>query len=245
MNPFFKLFKIEDPFLEFDRNVEKYGFSHGCTTLVHGLGLNIKADLKKFPQQGAVLVYSNHPTGLDPFILGSVLGRDDYIFLGDEYQAKKGKNIAKHIASTVSTSFWKDFFRRRPTNWPGYLNMRKTVPVVDKIKAKEINNLAITSLTKNLKDGHLSVVFPSGGEYEFLPWKLGLAKIISEARKENIKYVLYRIHFKRFSELKLIGHFLSGRKFYSNLEIVGYSVNLPKFFYETDSKTQMHILKSL
>ena len=93
MNPLFKLFKIEDPFLEFDQNVKKYGFSSGCTTLVRELGLNIKVDLEKFPHHGAVLVYSNHPTGLDPFILGGVLGRDDYIFLGDEYQTKKGKNV--------------------------------------------------------------------------------------------------------------------------------------------------------
>ena len=236
MNPLFKLFKIEDPFLEFDQNVKKYGFSSGCTTLVRELGLNIKVDLEKFPHHGAVLVYSNHPTGLDPFILGGVLGRDDYIFLGDEYQTKKGKNVAKHISPTVSTSFWKDFWRRRPTNWPGYLNMRKTVPVVDKETAKKINNDAIISLTRNLKNRHLSVVFPSGGEYEFLPWKQGLVKVISRAQKEGLEFILYRINFKRFSELKLICHFLFRKKIFSSLEVTGYPVK---------TSEQLNVLKYL
>lgn len=245
MNILFRLFGIENPFLDFDSNVKKLGWSRGCWKLIEDLGLNVKLNLKNFPKKGAVLIYSNHPTGLDPYILGKILARDDFIFLGDLYQSGKGEEIAKHIAATASIGFWGAFLRRRPTNWPGYINMRKNVPPFSQKKARKINRGAILDLVRNLIDGHVSVVFPSGGEYEFLPWKGGLVKVIMVALKKEKRFTLYRVRFKKFSELKLFFHFLSGKRFFSTLEIKGYPVSLKKNYLKLDEKKLTSLLKDL
>lgn len=231
--------------MDFNSDIKQFGWSEGCRKLIDKLDLEIDLKLKDFPKKGSILVYSNHPTGLDPYVLGYALGRDDYIFLGDIYQANKGNEVSKHISQTASVSFWRVIFRRRPTNWPGYINMRINVPPVSKEKARIINSKAINTLVKNLNERHLSVVFPSGGEYEFLAWKKGLAKVIDVASGKKIGFTLYRVRIKNFSEFKLILHFLSGKRFFSNLEIIGYPVAFKRNFIKNGEKKLTELLKAL
>lgn len=209
----------------FDTNVQKYGISKASKILVDNLGLTPKVELKNFPQKGPVLIYSNHPTGLDPFLLASILKRDDFLFLGDKYHTKKGKNISKHIAPTLPTEkFLLEFIKRRPTNWFGFIRMRMGNKF-NYLKAKKINSMAIKKIINNIIKGHASLVFPSGGEYEFLSWKKGLSIIVNELNRHKIKYTLYKIDIKNFSELKLIFHFLTFKKYFKNLLITGVKVD--------------------
>lgn len=209
----------------FDQNVKRIGINKASKILINNLGLIVEKNLKDFPKKGPVLIYSNHPTGLDPFILASVFDRNDFLFLGDVYHLSKGKNVSKHIAPTMPTEkFIWEFVKRRPTNWPGFIKMR----LLNKLNyknAKTTNRYAIEKIINNLENGHLSLVFPSGGEYEFLPWKKGVYKIFDELKRREIKFSLYKIDIKYLSEFKLIFHFLFFRKFFNNVLIQGKKVS--------------------
>lgn len=212
-------------FTNFDSSTKRVGIARSSQILLSNLNLKVESKMKNFPKKGAVLIYANHPTGLDPFILASVIGRDDFLFLGDIYHSSKGKNISKHIAKTVRTSFLGELIKRRPTNWPGFINMNLKFPPVNKKLAHRINEKALDQIVDNLKKGHVSLIFPSGGQYEFLPWKHGINKIWKLCQEKKLKVSLYKIKISRFSELKLMFHLLTFKKLFSNLEIDGYIVD--------------------
>lgn len=214
-----------DFYKNYNNNVKKFGITKASKILISNLLLNAIVELKNFPKKGAVLVYSNHPTGLDPFLLASALERDDFLFLGDVYHLSKGKHVAKHVAPTMPTqSFIWEFIKRRPTNWLGFIKMRSQNKF-NYQKAKVINNIAIKKIVNNLKNGHVSLIFPSGGEYEFLPWKKGVYKVFEELKKEKMKFTLYKIEIENFSEFKLILHFLSFKKLFKSVLIQGKKVS--------------------
>lgn len=211
-------------FKDFNKNVGSLGICEASKILVMNLGLKMEVRLKDFPKKGAVLAYSNHPTGIDPFILSSVVGREDFLFLGDVYHLKKGKNISKFVAPVYPTSFSPDLLKRRITNWPGFIYMRMVSPPIDKLIAKKKNKKALDKIIDNIKIGGVSLIFPSGGEYEFLAWKKGIYNIKKILDENKIKYTLYKIRIEKFSEFKLILHLLTFKKLFSNLLIFGNKV---------------------
>ena len=209
MNPFFKILGIGDAFKEFDTNVAKLGWSSGCKRLIDDLDIKVKKDkaVKAIKERGAVLIYANHPTGLDPFLLTAVLGRDDSYFWGDIYQTKKGVNVSKHIIPIAPKPFT-SIVRRPITNWPGYIYMRLITPAKSESETKKINKESIERTIEILRRGKQVIIFPSGGEYEFLPKGRGLEKIMKECKKKKIKIRLYKVDIKHFGEVRLLFHFL-------------------------------------
>jgi 1-acyl-sn-glycerol-3-phosphate acyltransferase len=217
MNPLFKLFGIDKIFSSFDEKVGTMGLADGCKWLVGNLKIDYQFQGKNFPKNGAALVYSNHPTGLDPYLLTAAIGRNDSYFWGDIYQTKKGNNISKKIISVAPRPFW-TIILRPLTNWPGYIYMRLTTPAKSKKETGRINKKALEKTIELLKNSHQVIIFPSGGEYEFLPKKKGLSIVINECKKRNIKVDVYEIKIKKFGELLLFFHFILGFKI--NAEIV-------------------------
>lgn len=211
MNPLFELFGVDKSFSVFDENVGKLGWAVGCNRLLVDLNININSKLDSLPKNEPVLLYSNHPTGLDPYLLTAVTGRVDSYFWGDIYQTKKGNNIAKYIIPVAPRPFW-TIIRRPLTNWPGYIYMRLTTPSESKKETERINKKAIEKTIDLLKDKHQVIIFPSGGEYEFLPKKKGLSKVVNECMKRNIKISIYEVKIKKFGELNLFFHFVFGSK---------------------------------
>lgn len=207
MNPLFKLLGVENSFTKFDQKVKTIGWSGGCTWLLNNLGIQYEFKNNNIWSKWPVIIYSNHPTGLDPYLLTSALRRNDCYFWGDIYHLKKGKEIAKHIIPIAPKPFW-TIVRRLLTNWPGYIYMRLTTPALSKEKTKEINRKAFEKTIELLKKGNQIIIFPSGGEYEFLSKKNGLTKVISECKRRKIKVNIYEIKIKKFGELSLFFHFV-------------------------------------
>jgi 1-acyl-sn-glycerol-3-phosphate acyltransferase len=206
MNLIYKLFGLSNSFLSFDGDVGRIGWVNGCKRLLKNLGIQYKLE-SAIPKKGPTLIYSNHPTGLDPYLLTSALERNDSYFWGDIYQSKKGKNIKDHIIEIAPRPFW-TIIRRPLTNWLGYIYMRLTTPALSKDVTKKINGEVVDKTVDLLKNGHQVIVFPSGGEYEFLPKKSGLSKVITECKKRKIKVNIYEIKIQDFGELLLMLHFV-------------------------------------
>jgi 1-acyl-sn-glycerol-3-phosphate acyltransferase len=211
MNPLFKLFGIDKSFSVFDGNVGKLGWVSACKKLTSDLQIKVNSNKIKIPSKGSVLIYSNHPTGIDPYLLTAAIGRSDSYFWGDMYQSKKGKNISSHIIVVAPQQFW-TIIKRPLTNWPGYIYMRLVVPSKSKRETKIINKKAIEKTVTLLKNGHQVIIFPSGGEYEFLPKKKGLSRVVDECKNRNIKVNIYEVKIEKFGELSLLSHFITRSK---------------------------------
>lgn len=205
-------------FKDFNKHVEILGWPSGCKWLINSLGIEYKFKKNKINKNSPVIIYSNHPTGLDPYLLTAAFGREDSYFWGDLYQSQKGKNISKHIIPIAPRPFW-TIIRRPITNWPGYIYMRLTSPVLSKEKTRKINKESFEKTLDLLKNGKQIIIFPSGGEYEFLPKKTGLTKLIDECKNRGIKAKIYEIKIKKFGELSLLFHFIFKSKIKAELQI--------------------------
>lgn len=227
MNPLFKIFGITTAFLNFNNNVKKIGWYKANARLMVELSIRVKSGLPNFKKKGGVLVYANHPTGLDPYVLMSQMGREDSYFLSDVYQTLKGEEVGAHI---LSVYYWNllDFIWKPFLAWPGFFIMRIIGGTVEKEEAKIRNEKTIKEAVLYLKQGKTVVVFPSGGERGFRPWKAGVGRIIIEANKERVDYSLYQIKIEGLSEARLLLHLISGRWFLKLLpvELLGKPVEL-------------------
>lgn len=218
MNPLFKIFKVDSIFFDFNKWVKKYDWGKGNKLLFASLGINYLAKIPKIKNGQGLIIYANHPTGLDPYLISAALGKNNVVFLGDYYQTTKGPDIAKHIVPTLCSRFWR-FIMRPPTNWPGYFYMRFKVPSVSDKEAKAFNQKSLNKLSNYLAKSWTVIVFPSGGEYEFLPPKKGLQNLISLSKMLKINFRLMKISLKGFSELGLLVHFLSGKRLYKKFPV--------------------------
>lgn len=216
MNPLFKLLGIEKFFAVFDQNTQKIGWSKACQKLINSLKIDIVSDFKNFSKKESVLIYSNHPTGLDPYLLTAAIGRDDSFFWGDIYQSRKGKNISKHIIKIAPRPLWTIIFRPL-SNWLGYIYMRIITPAKSREETRNINRKTINTTVELLKAKHQIIIFPSGGEYEFLPKKKGLSRVINICNQKDIKINIYKIDIKNFGELSLLIHFIFKTKIRATL----------------------------
>jgi hypothetical protein len=216
MNPLFKLLGIEKSFISFNYDVQKLGWSNACKKLIDDLKIDIVSDFTDLPKNEAVVIYSNHPTGLDPYLLTAAIGRNDSFFWGDIYQSKKGKNISKHIINVAPRPFWTIIFRPL-SNWLGYIYMRLTTPAKSREETRNINIKTIDTTVGLLKARHQVIIFPSGGEFEFLPKKKGLSRVVDICRKKNIKVNIYKIDIKNFGEVLLFIHFIFRTKISATL----------------------------
>lgn len=211
INPFFKLFGVDQIYADFDNMVYKTGWPNGCRWLLSKLKIKYRINFKINNQKEAVIVYANHPTGLDPYLLTAALGREDSYFWGDIYQSKKGINISKHIILISPKPFW-SIIRRPITNWPGYIYMRLTTPSLNSIETRRINKRSLKRTILLLKQKHQIIIFPSAGEYNFLKSGSGLSKIVKQCEEKDIPVKIVSLKIKNFGELKLLLHFIFGCK---------------------------------
>jgi hypothetical protein len=121
----------------------------------------------------------------------------------------KGGKVASHIVPIAPPPFW-TIVKRPPTNWPGYIYMRIVAPSKSTFKSRKINRKAVAKTVQLLGRGSAVIIFPSGGEYEFLPKKKGVEWVIAECSKEGIEVKVMNLRITGFGELRLLIHFLFG-----------------------------------
>lgn len=221
INPLFKLLGITDIYSEFDKTVDKIGWSNGCKWLIKSLGIEYTAENVNNHGKAQIII-ANHPTGVDPYLLTAILGRNDSYFWGDIYQSKKGINISKHIILIAPRPFW-TILRRPLTNWPGYIYMRLTSPVLTKEQTKEINKNSMEKTIGLLRKGNQIIIFPSGGEYEFLKPAKGVFYLIKKCQEQKISVKVTKLQITNFGELGLFFHFLFKTKITARITVVNQS----------------------
>jgi hypothetical protein len=212
MNFLFKVLGIQEITETFNKNIERMGWHKANKQYIKDLGILQKSSFINFPKKGGVLVYANHITGLDPYLLSSAIDRDDVYFLSDIYQTRKGAAVAAHIIP-VYYSTWQDSFRRFGMSFFGFLMMRLLVGTVPKSIARKRNAEAIARAVSYLKKENVVIIFPSGGEKKANRWKKGIGEIVVNCREKNVSLVLYKCFFTQLQESDLVKHFVTGRKY--------------------------------
>ena len=175
MNIIFRLLDIQKYVGKLAGNIEKVGWYDANLQYITDIGIRVSADLENFPKKGGALVYANHLTGLDPFLLSSILGRDDVYFLSDNYHAGKGNRVQEHMISIYYSS-WKELLYRSGLSFFGFIFMRLNTGFTPREEAKKKNIQAVETAVEHLSKGHVVLVFPSGGNKEKSPWKKGIGE---------------------------------------------------------------------
>jgi 1-acyl-sn-glycerol-3-phosphate acyltransferase len=212
MSLIYRIFGLQDILTIFSRTIPAKGWCRANQLLLEALGISVTSKITDFPQKGAVLVFANHPSGLDPYILSSVFGRDDVFFISDIYQTKKGEQVAKHIIPVFDN--WLEFRKRPFLSWFGFWWMRLVAGSVTKQQASSLNSQAIATAVSRLKAGHVVLIFPSGGDSLNRPWKPGIGKIILELEKGRVPFALFGCTIFGIDEKRLFWHFLSTRYYF-------------------------------
>jgi 1-acyl-sn-glycerol-3-phosphate acyltransferase len=206
----FRLLGIAGILENFVGNIKKIGWYRANQRYIADLGIKLDTSLRDFPKKGGILVYANHPTGLDPFILSSVLGRDDVYFLSDVYHAKKGEGVQEHMIP-VYYSNWRDLWKRSGLAFGGFILMRLTSGFLSADEVRARNRQAIEIAVQKLREGHVVLIFPSGGDNEQFPWKKGIGEIILQMKE--VRFILYECQISHVITFHLLRHFLTGRIF--------------------------------
>jgi 1-acyl-sn-glycerol-3-phosphate acyltransferase len=196
---------------KYDSRITEFGFSKSTRNFLDDLAIKVKLmDQRKF--EGSCLIFGNHPTGLDPFIIASCLNRDDIYIVADVYQKNKGQHIGEHIIPIYYSRTQKNLRNRGILNSIGFYVMRIFTGYYDPETVKEKNITAIETAAKMLTEGHVVIIFPDGGSNNPELWYNGIGEIIKKADPESINLNLYATHISGISTTGLIRHFLLRRK---------------------------------
>jgi 1-acyl-sn-glycerol-3-phosphate acyltransferase len=229
MNVLYKILGVQTMIDRFNKNVKLIGWHKANKQFISDFGISVINDVAEFSNKGPVLIFANHPTGIDPYLLSSVIKRDDLYFLADIYQAQKGKKIAEHIIPIFYDN-WLEFYKRPLSGWFGYIWMRMTCGIVPREYARNHNRMAIKCAIDHLKKGHAVLIFPTAAEKNTRPWKNGIGYIIAGSLNKKTKFQLYSCSISGLSDLKIILHAFTKRSYLKkhpvNISIKDVSFNI-------------------
>ena len=212
MNPIFRILGLAQIVNNFEKSVKLLGWHNANKQFISELGIDVRS-FANYPSKGnGLLIYANHPTGLDPYLISSVLNRDDVFILADVYQATKGKAIGSHIIPVYYSSM-KELLNRSGIAFFGYIMMRLISGTVSRIEARKRNIEALDTVIRYVSEGKCVVLFPSGGAKKNFRWKKGIGAIINMLKKEDVNCDIYKCLISGISENLLLWHIVSGRTF--------------------------------
>lgn len=202
--------------VELDKDIFKKGFYKACKLWFKKLKINYQVlwQKKRFDKKNVCLIFANHPSGLDPYLIAAAL-KIDLVFIGDVYQAGKGKNLAKQIIKVEFLSSDKTWQKRNFCDkWFGWVWMR-LLTGYKKFSSKKIKQGAVNKALNFLHKGRSVLIFPDGGANNFKYWQSGIAiilqKYLSNPEKvKNLQLVMAKI--TGISFVKLARHFMFDQK---------------------------------
>jgi 1-acyl-sn-glycerol-3-phosphate acyltransferase len=198
---------------KYNHNIQKIGLSQSSRQYIQDLSINIsKTNMPVI--KGGCLIFGNHPTGLDPYILSSIIERDDVYIVADIYQQRKGNNIGKHIVPIVYARTQKNLDNREFLNKIGFYIMRQFTGYVDKNLVKIQNEQTVKTAGKLIQEGHVVIIFPDGGSNNPEFWYNGIGEVIKTASVKGNPVQLLAANISGISSFKLWRHFLFNRKTY-------------------------------
>jgi 1-acyl-sn-glycerol-3-phosphate acyltransferase len=197
----------------YNLQIPHLGFTRSTAYYLRSLNIKIQSN-NNLDIDGPCLIFGNHPTGLDPFIIASQLKRNDVYIVADIYQKQKGEYIGQHIVPIVYSRTRKNLNNRGFLNSIGFYIMRQLSGYVDQETVKKQNKQTIKQAANLLKQGHVVIIFPDGGSNNPELWYNGIGEIIKSASLQQPRIKLFAANIQGISTASLWRHFFLNRKMY-------------------------------
>ncbi len=208
--PYESILKIN---ARYDKKIEDTGFSESTRNYLKDLNIEINIQ-NPIDIIGPALIFGNHPTGLDPFIIAACLNREDVYIVADIYQKNKGKNIGKQIIPITYSRTKKNLYNRGFLNTIGFYVMRQLTGYAKPEDVRVQNKHTIEKAAQLLKEGHVVIIFPDGGSNNPELWYNGIGEIITHSSFERRNIQLYAAQITGITTAKILRHFLFDRRIY-------------------------------
>lgn len=175
-----------------EEKLEKDGVGPAIREIMGKLGIEVEANVNPewLSTQGSpVLLYGNHAARLEPWLLATLLDRNDVACVGGRMMQKAGPNIESHILPVIPKKYAKGGGRRTI--------VEKTVfgdGDLDVDEATKLNQASMQEAGKRLGDGWLVGIFPTATEAIDSKWRKGLGEIIKNT-PQNSEVRLVPTHF--------------------------------------------------
>lgn len=190
VNLFFCLDEVAKKVAIFDKEISEKGISQASFNFLASLKVKIEPiGFKKLKDEEGYLIFGNHPTFLDPFLVFATLGWDKIKFFAGEGVLKIGPNFSKHIfpIKNLQTVVGK---RRKQHVWDDWLFKYFLVSLdnyYERDQAVIFNQKQIDRAADFLGSGGKLFIFPCGMSLSMAEkkWRKGIGFLLAKALKER------------------------------------------------------------
>lgn len=166
-----------------EERLGKDGIGPVVRELMDKLGIEIKANKKPdwlSTPGSSILLYSNH-VRIEPFLLGTLIDRDDVAFVGGRMVQRAGSNIEPHVLPVVPKKFAKGTGDRHTAIEKGVFGADD----LDVDEAVRLNQASMQEAGNRLANGWLVGIFPSATDSIEGRWRKGLGEIIKNTPSDK------------------------------------------------------------
>lgn len=143
------------------------------------------------PEDGAILLISNHPDVMDPVILSALTQRDDLYLIGMPIEQFMGKAGSQRLFPVYRKWSLEDFFLNILAR-----GSEKHI-LKDSEELQRRNRQAITDAATYISEGHILGIFPSGGAGKATTssnWKAGVGFLAKQITNPSTHVVFINLH---------------------------------------------------
>ncbi len=198
---------------KYNENIPVKGFTNSTREYLQQLNILTDRDTP-LSITGGALIFGNHPTGLDPFLITSCLNREDIYIVADVYQKNKGNYIGRHIVPIIYARTQRNLNNRGFLNSIGFYVMRLLTGYEAPEQVKIQNEQTVKQAAQLLIDGHIVIIFPDGGSNNPELWYNGIGDILKKTSVEEKDIKLFATQISGISTSRLIRHFLWNKKIF-------------------------------
>lgn len=179
--------------LDLDKFIPEKGLSFASRLFVSKLGLKVKKncspEILNKSGKPVIFIGINHEAYLEPFLVFSILERNDIKVIAMKPYQILGQNFSKHILPVMIKKYARDNMRLKH-RLENKIDLLKAFYRAENLTKKEIESLNRRSFNlsvKFLQQGGALVIFPAGGYGLERSWGNGIGEIIKRLGKNKRK----------------------------------------------------------
>jgi len=175
---------------QFNQNIRDSSLQEASQNFLQAMDISLDVS-GTMPQDGAILLISNHPSVMDPVILSALTQRDDLYLIGMPIEQFMGKAGSQRLFPVYRKWSLEDFFLNILARGP-----EKHI-LNDSEELQRRNRQAITDAAAYISEGHILGIFPSGGAGHSSTannWKAGVGFLAKQITNPSTHLVFVNLN---------------------------------------------------
>jgi 1-acyl-sn-glycerol-3-phosphate acyltransferase len=183
-------------------------FRESMRWILRACDVRVHIESGEFVLTGPQLVVANHPSPMDPPILGAIVDRDDSYFVGSAGLQSFSPQLAEHVFPIYMSQKYSPYLFTKLKN-NVFHRLREGV---DREEARRRNHDSLRRAAARLNDGGSLILCPTGGTFvTTTDWKIGVGVLIHNAKPAEGSMVFVRIEgTSRWDLLRLMNPYWFG-----------------------------------